>query len=232
MYTAKANAVPLSVAVGIEQIPDTSEAFLNVALVAAISDLCGSNCVSRDRDRGLQGITAIFARRQGLLTAIVSSHGDARPQPSLGETNVPAYFKEKGRRISRVNISETGTEPRISVSPFANFALLDANDLEVGPMAGDKVIADSFPHTPRNEPKPGGGQKQSAREASGPPLWRIPIALIVGLGSNGVMFLGLNLNDERRVWRAALCSLATSMFLGGIGLMLTLGIPGTWGWWV
>jgi hypothetical protein len=67
-----------------------------------------------------------------------------------------------------------------------------------------------------------------------PPVWiRIPLALMLGIGSNGVLAWGiLNVNNKRDCWGATLIGVGVFMFVGGIGLMLTLGFPATWGWWV
>jgi hypothetical protein len=238
MYAAKANAMPLSLAVGVEHISNASQPLLNVALVSAVSDLGGSNRVSGDGNCGPQRILGLFARPQEPLTEILGCHGDARPQSSLSETDMPAYFEETGGRIPGINIPETAAKPGISVSSLAYIAFLKTNDSDVRPMARNKIIADGFPHSPRNYPKASSRDEQGAGESGGPPLGRppaekrIPLALALGLGSNFVMWWGLNLDDERRFCGAALRWLAVAMFLSGCGLMLTLGLPATWGWWV
>lgn len=88
------------------------------------------------------------------------------------------------------------------------------------------------PHERRENPKTDGGEEQSARKPGYPPVWtRIPLALLLGLGSNAVLAWGLlNLDSKRRAIGLALCVLGIFMMLFGGGLMFTLGIPATWGW--
>jgi hypothetical protein len=40
------------------------------------------------------------------------------------------------------------------------------------------------------------------------------------------------LYDKWRGRGAALCVLAVAMMIIGIGLLLCLGVPATWGWWL
>ena len=91
-----------------------------------------------------------------------------------------------------------------------------------------------LPHQPRKYPETGRGEKQRTGEPSYPPVWvRIPVALIMGLGSNGIFILGaLYLDNRGRWWRSAYMILAALTAIGGCGLMLSLGIPATWGWWL
>jgi hypothetical protein len=234
MYAAKTNAMPFSLAIGVEHISDASEPFLSMALVSAISDLCGSNCVSGDGDCGPQRILALFARRQGLLTAIAGYHGDARSQSSLSETDMPAYFKKTGRRIPRINVSETGAEPRLSLSSFAYIAFLKADDLDVRPMARNKIIADGFPHSPSGYPKTERSDKQEQSRADksfgvirdsfgfrskslidGQFFCGVALLLVgLGLGCGA----GKNFNDERPLVGSAYFVSGLLCFLGAWGL--------------
>jgi hypothetical protein len=88
------------------------------------------------------------------------------------------------------------------------------------------------PQERRENPKTACSDNQTASECGYPPVWiRIPLALVLGLGSNGVLTLGiLSLNNDRIGRGAALVGLGTAMFLGGISLMLALAFPLTWGW--
>jgi hypothetical protein len=89
------------------------------------------------------------------------------------------------------------------------------------------------PQQGRENPKPGSGNEKSGGKPSYPPVWfRIPLALFLGIGSNGVLVWGLSLSDDRRIGRAVICALGIAMMLAGLSLALMLGIPATWGWWV
>ena len=90
------------------------------------------------------------------------------------------------------------------------------------------------PEQGREYPQTSGGAEQQPSEPSYPPVWRrIPTALALSLGANWPMFLSmLNFNKNRRVRGGIYGVIAVAMFLGGGGLMLALGIPATWSWWV
>jgi hypothetical protein len=89
------------------------------------------------------------------------------------------------------------------------------------------------PQQGRENPKPGSGNEKAGGKPSYPPVWfRIPLALFLGIGSNGVLAWGLSLSDDRHIGRAVLCALGIAMMLAGLSLALMLGIPATWGWWV
>lgn len=83
-------------------------------------------------------------------------------------------------------------------------------------------------------PKPQGREEEGSGEASYPPVrTRVPLAVILGCGSNGILAWGLVRADAgRRVSGIALCCAAALMMVSGIGLMLALGVPATWGWWL
>jgi hypothetical protein len=107
-------------------------------------------------------------------------------------------------------------------------------DIETRPVRGSELLAANPPHESREYPKPPGHDNQRDRGPDHPPVWaRIPLALLLGFGANGVLILGLlKLDNQRCFWGAALCGGALLMFFGGIGLALSLGFPATWGWWV
>lgn len=86
--------------------------------------------------------------------------------------------------------------------------------------------------TAGNDPKTSSGKKEHAGKPSYPPVWvRIPLALFLGIGSNGVLLWGLSL-DERRWLSTAIVCLAAIMMLAGLSLMFALGVRATWGWWI
>lgn len=120
---------------------------------------------------------------------------------------------------------------------------------EAGPMSGNefffgqfesfRAISDGGPSASPEQcseyPKQRGHQDQEPRKPSYPPVWiRVPVALILGLGSGGVVILGIIVADDkgRPVFGGSLVVIAFMMFLCGGALMLALGIPATWGWWV
>jgi hypothetical protein len=83
-------------------------------------------------------------------------------------------------------------------------------------------------------PEASGYREKPYRAPSYPPVWiRVPVGLALALGSNGFMTFGLGyLDNKRRRIRAAFVCAGILSFLSGIGLLLCLGIPATWGWWV
>jgi hypothetical protein len=85
-----------------------------------------------------------------------------------------------------------------------------------------------------SDPKSGRHNDESARFPRYPPVWiRVPTALVLGIGSNGIMLLGIwSFDSGRRRRGIILCGSAVAMFISGIGLMLLLAFPVTWGWWV
>lgn len=95
-------------------------------------------------------------------------------------------------------------------------------------------LTSSMPQKKCEYPQSSSGNKQKTGKSSHPPVWiRIPTALVLGFGSNGVLILGLlNFDYKRRVLGSALVGLAVLMFLGSGALMLALSIPATWDWWV
>jgi hypothetical protein len=89
------------------------------------------------------------------------------------------------------------------------------------------------PHTPSREPQAASYDEQGSSKPSYPPVWRrIPLALILGFGSNGVLAWGLVYSDKSRLLGGLLCALGVGMMLSGGVLMFCLGIPSTWGWLV
>jgi hypothetical protein len=90
------------------------------------------------------------------------------------------------------------------------------------------------PEQCRERPKASSSYEKRASPKSYPPLrTRLPLALGIGLGSNGVLIWGLLITEKGwRIRGVLLCILAVMMMLGGIGLALTIGIPSTWGWLV
>ena len=73
--------------------------------------------------------------------------------------------------------------------------------------------------------------KSAPVNPAAPPFGRIPMALFLRLGSNGVLIWGLLNLDKHPIRGAGLCGLGVLMFIRGIGLMLTLSFSTTWGWW-
>ena len=84
------------------------------------------------------------------------------------------------------------------------------SDRDIGPqftLSRVLSIADQppgrSPQQPSEYPKSAGDDNQTARKPGYPPVWiRIPLALVLGLGSNGVVAWGLllTLNNKRRTW--------------------------------
>ena len=97
-----------------------------------------------------------------------------------------------------------------------------------GILAFGNSPAGSTPQQGRKEPKSSGSNKESASKPSSPPFGRIPIALVPGLGSNGVLILGLLSGRSSHRW--LLSGLGFLTFISGIGLMFAISIPVTWGW--
>lgn len=99
-------------------------------------------------------------------------------------------------------------------------------------------VADSTPSfTPKQAGKPPEARRseeQQTSEPGYPPVWsRIPVALALGLGSNGVLAWGLLIWDGgRRLIGGVCCLAAMLMFIGGAVLMVLLGVPATWSWWL
>lgn len=100
-------------------------------------------------------------------------------------------------------------------------ASMQGRSLSAGPRRTDSLLT-------------GRGENQSTSSPSYPPVWiRIPLAVVLGLGSNPMMVWGIwNLDNGRRRRGCALCCAAVAMFIGGISLMLLLAFPATWGWWI
>jgi hypothetical protein len=91
--------------------------------------------------------------------------------------------------------------------------------------------ASSTPQQPRINPEAGSGDKETKSKPGYPPVWvRIPAALILGLGSNGVMAMGLLNLDKRKHLGSALFITAIVMTLSSLFLCMSLGYPATWGW--
>ena len=120
---------------------------------------------------------------------------------------------------------------------LGNMAIGGSNG-SIGRNNGMLSISDSFsrcvPKQASEEPQASSGEKEHAGKYCQPPVWtRIPIALFLGLGSNGVLVVGLLTLDGRwRRWGVGLCIVAVTMFLGGGALLFSLAYPATWGWWI
>ncbi len=103
---------------------------------------------------------------------------------------------------------------------------------ELGNLKGFFFVSDSFPcagpEQPSENPKPRSRNEQKARENGGPPFWRIPLALTLGLGANGAVIAGVL--SDRRILGCLLCGLSISMFAGGAALLYSVPFPATWGW--
>jgi len=89
----------------------------------------------------------------------------------------------------------------------------------------------SPPQEASEKPQSRGSDEKRPGEPSSPPFGRIPMALFLRLGSNGVLIWGLLNLDKHPIRGAGLCGLGVLMFISGIGLMLTLSFSTTWGWW-
>jgi hypothetical protein len=103
----------------------------------------------------------------------------------------------------------------------------------LGPNPRPLIIDDSSraaartpPQQRREYPQSTRNDEQAAGEPSGPPFWRIPVALAAGLGSSGVLAFGLlNLDNKRRFLGATLAGLGIGMMICGLTLMYVLPIP-------
>lgn len=178
-------------------------------------------------------INKIWSRRAGIITfsvgvfwIIVGFHESFASVFSL------APFGTKFESPIAIQKNSVG-----DVSEHLQGAFLCENCLGVLP---DQIlpISESFqssaPHQSSENPQSYSSDEQAYGEPSGPPIWRIPTALIIGIGANPIMVLGLIIYDRRR-WRwlsRILCICAALMFTGGLLLMYCLCVPGTWGWWV
>jgi hypothetical protein len=100
-------------------------------------------------------------------------------------------------------------------------------------LAFENGLPSGPPQQCSENPQPGSSKEKGSGKASYPPVWfRVPLALFLGIGSNGVLAWGLVLSDDWRIGRVILCALGIAMMLAGLSLALTLGIPATWGWWI
>lgn len=143
--------------------------------------------------------------------------------------------------VSDINYSH------ISFGCFAALRHVTFNKLnsQAGAMARNELLFSKFeggspfdngsdraPPQQRGEnPETTGRYNQETGEYRYPPVWtRIPLAMFLGLGSNGVMVWGLLTVDRRRSLGVALCILAVGMFFGGDCFLILLAFPATWGW--
>jgi hypothetical protein len=90
------------------------------------------------------------------------------------------------------------------------------------------------PHQCSKKPETSGSDEEPEGPKRYPPLaTRIPLALVFGLGSNGVLVWGLlTWEAGRRFLGVVLCCLAVTMFLTGSGIALVSAFPATWEWWL
>ncbi len=95
-------------------------------------------------------------------------------------------------------------------------------------------VSSLTPEQGGKQPQPSSKDGQRPGKPGYPPVWfRIPAALILGLGSNGVLVWGLIVwDDGRRIVGGLACAIALLMFVGGGTLMMLLAFPRTWGWWI
>jgi len=130
-------------------------------------------------------------------------------------------------------ISHVEIEPGIRDDLRIDISALNNGQRFGGVFSGACGVASCAPHKPSDNPEPAGSEEQRPREPGYPPVWRrIPTALILGLGSNIPYLQGLVRFDSNKRLGAALCILGIGMMVSGCALMLCLGIPATWGWWI
>lgn len=155
------------------------------------------------------------------LTTILDLH--ARPEGLAGHKRRHArpYGQDGGILYQQIG-------PQLVLSGGLGMGQRLSSDLNAFRRVSDRLSG----HAPKKGseyPQAASGEEQQAGEPRNPPVGiRIPLALMLGLGSNIPLALGLL--DKRR-WRGrSLCALGAGMMLSGGALMLSLGFPATWGW--
>lgn len=163
--------------------------------------------------------------------------------PKIFDANF--YMSGGGSTVSVSNPSGVAFQVDTNISPQLAFRRVSCvregvfcgSRTSYGGFNGFLSVSNGFsgstPHQSSENPQADSSDEQASGEPSGPPIWRIPAALIFGIGANPIMVWGMIIHDRRR-WRWLswfLCICAALMFAGRLLLMYCLCVPGTWGWW-